>query len=181
MSRNLAIVVISAFASGALLTAGVGHTFAALSDYGDVPVHASAGTWGPPAAPAECRRSVDKFDNVFVVPAGQKTFSGTAHDDLIFANDLGDTINGGNGDDCIVGGAGDDVLSGGNGKDILIGGPGNDRIEGDNAPDIALYGGPGDDIIDGDNGPDIVDGGDGDDTCNGGRAPDHLISCEHSS
>ena len=170
-----------AFGISAVTATGIGQTFAAWSDFDIVHAQVQAGTWGPPDAPIECERMSDKFDNVLVVPAGQTTFTGTVHDDLIFANDLGDTISGGNGDDCIVGGAGDDTLSGDNGKDIVIGGGGNDTINGDNAPDLGLFGGPGNDTINGDNGPDKVDGGDGDDTCNGGAAPDHLISCEHSS
>jgi predicted ribosomally synthesized peptide with SipW-like signal peptide len=173
---------VAAFGAGALLTTGTGHTFASFSDYKVFHAAAQAGTWGPPTpvAPDECGRTADQF-NVVVVPAGQTSYTGTNKDDLIFANDLGDTIDGGNGDDCIVGGAGDDVLSGGNGKDVIIGGPGNDTINGDNGPDIGLYGGPGDDVINGDNGPDVVDGGDGDDHCNGGRAPEQLVSCEHTS
>jgi Ca2+-binding RTX toxin-like protein len=160
--RGIATLVGSAFACGALLAASSGHTYASFSDFALVKADAKAGTWGPPPAPAECGRAADRFANVLVVPAGQTTFAGTVHDDLIFANDLGDTINGDNGDDCIVGGAGDDVLSGDNGKDVMIGGSGNDTINGDN-------------------GPDQVDGGDGDDTCNGGAAPDQVISCEHTS
>ena len=175
------VVISSSFVMGASLGAGAGRTYAAFSDFAVVHANATAGTWGPPLTPVECGRSADQFDNVFIVPAGQRTFAGTVHDDLIFANNLGDTISGGNGDDCIVGGRGDDVLSGDNGKDVVIGGAGDDTINGDNAPDIGLYGGPGNDTINGDNGPDKVDGGDGDDTCNGGAAPDHLTSCEHSS
>jgi predicted ribosomally synthesized peptide with SipW-like signal peptide len=184
MSKRAGVVVIAAaFVSGMLLTAGVGHTFASFSDYAVVHAEAKAGTWGPqtPTAPTECGRTADKFDNVFVVPDGQTTYTGTVHDDLIFANDLGDTIDGGNGDDCIVGGAGDDDLSGGNGKDVIIGGPEDDVLHGDNGPDEGLYGGPGNDIIYGGNGPDVVDGGDGDDTCVLGHAPGAISGCEHTS
>jgi hypothetical protein len=179
----VALLLSAPFATGALLSASVGHTFAAFSDFATVRSEASAGVWGPtgPVAPAECGRTTAQFDHVFLVPAGQTTYSGTVHDDLIFANDLGDTIDGGNGKDCIVGGAGDDTLSGGNAKDVVLGNGGNDTINGDNGPDTLLSGGPGDDTINGDNGPDQVDGGEGDDTCTGGRAPDQLISCEHAS
>ena len=180
--RKFAALLGSAFLLGAGLTAGAGHTFAAWSDYQVTHGDAGAGTWGPstPTAPAECGRTADKFDNVLVVPAGQRTFNGTVHDDLIFANDLGDTIDGGNGDDCIVGGAGDDDLNGGNGKDVIIGGPEDDVLHGDNGPDRGLYGGPGNDTIYGDNGPDVVDGGDGDDTCVLGHAPGMVSSCENT-
>jgi predicted ribosomally synthesized peptide with SipW-like signal peptide len=179
-TRTAISIVASAFVSGALVAAGAGHTFAAWSDSHVVHAEVTAGTWGPPAAPSECLRSAEQFDNVFVVPAGQRTFTGSVHDDLIFANALGDTIDGDNGDDCIVGGAGDDDLNGGNGKDVIIGGPEDDVLHGDNGPDKGLYGGPGNDTIYGGNGPDVVDGGDGDDTCILGHAPGTLSSCEHT-
>lgn len=172
------LALAAAFAGGAVITSSTGHTFASFSDFQETPVKVGAGTWGP-TIPAEC--SGMSFDSIVYVGPGITSFSGTNKNELIFANNLGDTIDGGNGDDCIVGGTGNDTLSGGNGKDVILGGPGNDTINGDNAPDVGLYGGPGDDVINGDNGPDHVDGGIGNDTCNGGAAPDAVIGCEHSS
>lgn len=168
----------AAFAGGAVIASSTGHTFASFSDFREVPVKAGAGTWGP-TVPTACAGM--SFASVLYVPPNVTTFVGTNKNDLIFANNLGDTISGGNGDDCIVGGDGNDTLSGGNGKDVVLGGPGNDVINGDNAPDVGLFGGPGNDVINGDNGPDHVDGGEGNDTCNGGAPPDALVSCEHTS
>ena len=45
--RRFTASIATAFASGALLTAGVGHTFASFSDFQVVHAQASAGTWGP--------------------------------------------------------------------------------------------------------------------------------------
>lgn len=72
-------------------------------------------------------------------------YTGTERDDLIFAGNGGDTINGL---------AGDDTIEGGNGADRLDGGPGDDEIEGENGPDI-LAGGTGVDRLKGGNGPDV--------------------------
>lgn len=167
------------FAVGVLAAAGTEHTFASYSDFKDITGNVvGATTWGP-TRPGECAGM--HFDNVLFVPAGVTSYTGTNKNDLIFANNLGDTIDGGAGDDCIVGGTGADALTGGNGKDVILGGLGNDVINGDNAPDVGLYGGQGDDVINGDNGPDHVDGGAGIDTCNGGAAPDALVGCEHNS
>lgn len=179
MAKHRLIAAAAAvFAVGALAAAGADHTFASYSDFRDITGNVvGASTWGP-TPPAQCAGM--HFDSILVVPPGVTSYAGTNRNDLIFANNLGDTIDGGNGDDCIVGGNGNDNLTGGNGKDVILGGAGNDTINGDNAPDIGLYGGPGDDVINGDNGPDHVDGGDGDDTCHGGAAPDALLSCEHA-
>jgi len=167
------------FAVGGLAAAGASDTFASYSDFRDIRGNVVGATkWGP-TTPAECAGM--GFDNILYVPPGVTTFVGTNKNDLVFANNLGDTIDGGAGDDCIVGGTGNDTLSGGNGKDVILGGLGDDVINGDNAPDLSLFGGPGNDVINGDNGPDHVDGGDGEDACDGGAPPDALISCERSS
>jgi predicted ribosomally synthesized peptide with SipW-like signal peptide len=180
MSKRTAIAVVAAsFVSGALLTAGVGHTFAAWSDYAVVHAEAKAGTWGPDISiPAECAHM--NFDKVVVLTDGPDTYTpdNGALRELIFGLGGNDIIHGGNQDDCLVGGDGDDQLFGENGKDVLLGGNGNDNpVDGGNGKD-ELYGGPGDDTIDGSNGPDVIDGGSGDDSCNGGHAPDSITDCE---
>lgn len=173
MSRSrLALVVVGCFGIGAVITASVGHTFASFSDFQEIHVSASAGTWGPPPpppVPQEC--SGMTFVQTIVLAPGQNSYTapttgpGGPNDAgyLIFANDAGDTITGSQHSDCIVGGTGNDTISdGGDGKDVLIGGAGNDVLRGSNGKDI-LY------------------GGDGDDSCSGGNAPDGYHSCEHIS
>lgn len=178
--RGFAGVIATAFATGALLTAGVGHTFANWSDFAVVHAEAGAGTWGPstPPTPAECAGMT--FDKVVILTDGPDTYTPAngALRELIFGLGGNDVIHGGNQDDCLVGGDGDDQLYGENGKDVLLGGNGNDNpIDGGTGKD-ALYGGPGDDTIDGSNGSDTIDGGSGDDSCNGGSAPDTITDCE---
>lgn len=161
-----------ALGAGAVIAAGVGHTYASYSDVQVIHGSVSAGTWGP-SIPAECAAAGLAFPtpgHVLYVPAGATTFDassykqGGPHDEgyLIFANDLGDTITGSVHSDCIVGGAGNDVIDGGNGQDVLIGGAG-------------------DDVLRGHNGKDRLYGGSGDDACSGGNAPDSYDSCEHIS
>ncbi|NEQ35145.1 MAG: hypothetical protein F6K40_01995 [Okeania sp. SIO3I5] len=65
---------------------------------------------------------------------------GTAGDDVIFGEELDDTITGGAGKDQLMGLAGDDLLNGGTGNDQLYGAEGNDTF----------IGGPGDDELTGD-------------------------------
>jgi len=60
-------------------------------------------------------------------------------DDVLFGDEVDETIEGGAGDDVIFGGEGDDTLSGGIGNDELTGGEGDDL----------LSGGMGDDTLDG--------------------------------
>ena len=54
--------------------------------------------------------------------------NGTAGNDLILADDLGDTLNGNGGQDCMIGGAGVDSFKGNGGKagDVCIGNGGTD-------------------------------------------------------
>lgn len=58
-------------------------------------------------------------------------------DDLIYATEFGDSIDGMSGNDVLIGYAGDDIIYGGRGNDELRGGAGKD----------ALYGGAGNDIF----------------------------------
>lgn len=171
---------IACFGVGALVTASVGHTYAAFSDYQVVRASASAGTWGPPTptTPPECAGMT--FDKVIVLTDGNDTWDATAHGDktkslLVFGLGGNDVITGGVKDDCLVGGDGDDTLSGGNGQDVLVGGTGNDTLTGNNAKD-KLFGGDDDDTLYGGNAPDVLDGGAGTNICYGGHAPD-LVDC----
>ncbi|MGA8006290.1 MAG: calcium-binding protein [Burkholderiales bacterium] len=105
----------------------------------------------------------------------QMVLAGTsAGETLTGFNDLGDTIDGGDGndtlqgvdgDDLLIGGAGDDTLYGGNGDDTLQGGDGNDRLYGDAGDDV-MDGGAGNDWMRGYGGNDVYlfGRGDGQDT-----------------
>ena len=61
---------------------------------------------------------------------GSETITGTAYDDVIYADGGNDTVNAGNGNDIIYGGTGDDTLNGQSGNDILTGGTGNNSWHG---------------------------------------------------
>ena len=122
--------------------------------------------------------------------------------DIVFALEGGNTINGGAGDDLIeitaaaapvatdilIGGAGNDTLRAGaygavlygddlanslNGADKLFGGLGNDTLYGGGGND-ALFGGLGNDSLDGGDGNDYLNGGAGDDHLYGGQGNDAL-------
>jgi CshA-type fibril repeat protein len=74
-----------------------------------------------------------------MVDAGDNIFPGKGpDDDVILAGDGNDTVLAGLGDDDIDGGAGDDLILGGDGDDTILGGDGSDTV----------YGGAGDDHID---------------------------------
>jgi len=81
------------------------------------------------------------------------------------SNDLGDTINAGDGNDYVNGNAGADSILGGNGNDHLFGGADNDTING----------GLGVDDIQGNKGLDNLSGGDGNDVIHGGADNDALL------
>ena len=197
--RNLVAVGAIAFATGALATSGVGHTFAAFSDFQVVHAEARAGTWGP-SAPAECAGM--EFEDIIELRPGDSpytppsphgphgylifgtadndTITGSNKDDCIVGLDGNDTLFGRQGDDVLIGGTGGDTLNGDQSRDTLYGGEGDDLLNGDNGPDKGLFGGAGNDTINGGNGPDVVDGGDGEDTCNLNHAPGELLNCEHT-
>lgn len=89
---------------------------------------------------------------------------GTAVDDTIFGNVLGNTIDGLGGQDIVRAGEGDDIVDGGDGGDQLYGEGGNDQ----------LFGGAGDDLLDGGDGVDALSGGIGNDDLAGGAGADTL-------
>lgn len=102
---------------------------------------------------------------------------GSAYSDIIYANDAGMTLDGGEGGDELRGGAGADHLIGGEGSDLLYGGAGDDTfaveddslVDGGDGDDVIyavnageLYGGAGSDTIVATN-SNRIDGGTGDD------------------
>ncbi|NJR78381.1 calcium-binding protein [Sphingomonas corticis] len=76
---------------------------------------------------------------------GIERIIGSAYSDIIYANDAGMTLDGGEAGDELHGGAGADHLIGGEGSDLLYGGAGDDTfvVEDDSLVD----GGDGDDVI----------------------------------
>lgn len=174
--RWCAVILATALAGGAFVTAGVGHTFASWSDASVFHAEASAATWGP-VAPPQCTGMT--FDKVIVLTDSDDTWDAASHglktkSLLVFGLGGGDVITGGVMDDCLVGGSGDDTLNGAEGKDVLVGDAGDDTLTSDNAKD-QLFGGDDDDSLYGGNGKDLLDGGAGTNVCYGGNAPDFVV------
>lgn len=96
-----------------------------------------------------------------------------AWNQVVFARDGGDRVDGGGASDRLHGGDGDDLLRGAGGADLIEGGGGDDRIAGGIGGD-GLVGGTGDDDLAGGIGDDTLDGGSGDDWLEGGRGADRL-------
>ena len=94
-------------------------------------------------------------------------------DDLIYGYGGDDSILAGEGDDEVYGGEGSDTIDGGNGADSIEGGEGNDSILGGEGDDV-LGGGRDDDTIDGEAGDDMIFGGAGDDELDGGDGDDKI-------
>ena len=93
---------------------------------------------------------------------GSETITGTAYDDVIYANGGNDTVNAGNGNDTIYGGTGNDTLNGQSGNDILVGGTGDDHLEGGSGNDTYIYNlGDGFDTISDSSGTDKIKFGEG--------------------
>ncbi len=69
--------------------------------------------------------------------------TGNALDNVLAANDLGDTLSGVAGNDTLLGGSGNDSLDGGSGADSMAGGAGNDTYVVDNAGDLVGEGAAG--------------------------------------
>ncbi|MDB4778092.1 calcium-binding protein [bacterium] len=104
---------------------------------------------------------------------GIENLTGSANDDTLSAQGLGDNvirglggndlISGGGGNDRLVGNSGNDILRGLGGNDIILGGEGDDALNG-GAGDDVLRGEAGDDFLIGISGTDVIDGGAGSDT-----------------
>jgi len=98
---------------------------------------------------------------------------GSAGDDWLYGDEIGNFMQGGAGDDYIRGWAGDDYLEGGAGIDIFYGDGGNDVVNGGDGVDD-LWGSGGDDLLHGGNGGDELHGNDGKDLLDGGLGADVL-------
>jgi hypothetical protein len=90
---------------------------------------------------------------------------GSAFDDVLVGNDVGNTLRGGAGDDELTGLAGIDDIFGGSGDDTIFGGSGSDR----------LNGGGGADVIDGMRGKDTILAGSGSDSLWGSQSADRIL------
>jgi VCBS repeat-containing protein len=76
---------------------------------------------------------------------------GSAHDDILIGNDLGNLLNGGLGNDTLIGGNGNDTLIGGMGDNTLTGGGGADTFlwqQGNSGHDTLTDFAPGNDTLD---------------------------------
>ena len=93
---------------------------------------------------------------------GSETITGTAYDDVIYADGGNDTVNAGSGNDAIYGGNGNDTLNGQGDNDTLVGGKGNDSLDGGSGNDIYIYNlGDGFDTISDSSGTDKIKFGEG--------------------
>lgn len=111
-----------------------------------------------------------------ITPAGldAEVLKGTAVEDVIYGNSLGNTINGLDGNDTIYAEDGDDVVSGGGGNDRLYGENGDDHLLSGDGDDV-LLGGAGNDVLTADGGNDQLDGGTGQDQLVGGVGSDTYL------
>jgi Ca2+-binding RTX toxin-like protein len=99
---------------------------------------------------------------------------GSEQDEVVFAGDGPDAVDGYGGDDTVFGEGGNDTVSGGDGDDVIFGGDGDDFLV------AGIVGSP---FVD------SVDGGDGDDqiafsaggTANGGAGEDELQYTDYSN
>ena len=64
---------------------------------------------------------------------------GTLFNDVLYGDDLANSIDGSDGDDQIFGRGGDDDINSGAGNDVLVGGPGGDFLRGSDGFDTASY------------------------------------------
>jgi VCBS repeat-containing protein len=95
--------------------------------------------------------------------------------EVVFGDELANTIDGGIGRDIIFGRRGDDEIATGPGRDKAFGGKDDDFLDG-GADDDQLFGGLGDDSIRGGEGDDFIHGGPGFDTAvYDGGIEDYLI------
>ncbi|MDC0832448.1 Peptidyl-prolyl cis-trans isomerase [Geitlerinema sp. FC II] len=110
----------------------------------------------------------------FIGFGGNDTITGSAIDDVLYANKGDDVLAGNGGDDLLRGGQGNDFLSGGDGNDIAHGNIGVDTISGGTGNDF-LRGGQNEDLILGEDGDDVLLGDRDKDTLTGGTGADRFI------
>ncbi|MGA9379722.1 MAG: calcium-binding protein, partial [Phormidium sp.] len=115
----------------------------------------------------------DDLANTLTGGIGNDTIFGRSGDDLLNGNQGQDFINGNQGNDTIFAGKDDDLVRGGQGDDLISGDLGNDTLCGDLGNDT-VYGGVGDDVVLGNAGDDVLNGNQGNDTLFGGDGNDLL-------
>ncbi len=116
----------------------------------------------------------DELGDIISGLAGNDTLSGGDGNDSLDGGDGNNYLWGNVGNDTLLGGAGDDTLSGEDGDDSLNGGDGNNYLWGDVGNDT-LLGGAGNDYLDGGDGDDFLNGGNGNDNLWGGAGKDTFI------
>lgn len=97
--------------------------------------------------------------------------------DVVYDQDVSNTIQGTSDNDTIEGGAGNDTIQTGDGIDVVYGGTGDDVIGGwlGGNGDKSYYGEEGNDSIIGQFNNDLISGGDGNDTLSGGAGFDTIL------
>lgn len=110
----------------------------------------------------------------FVGFGGNDTMTGSAIDDVLYANKGDDLLTGNGGNDLLRGGQGNDSLSGGDGNDIAHGNLGIDTVSG-GAGDDFLRGGQNEDLLLGEEGNDVLLGDRDKDTLSGGTGSDRFV------
>lgn len=124
------------------------------------------------AGNAYAMRDIVTFTNIHFSAFTRENFAdGISH----FGDNVGMTLQGGEGPDALKGGILDDILSGMAGNDTLSGGAGNDRLEGGDGAD-SLQGGAGDDRLFGGDGDDTLSDVEGKNEMDGGAGNDTIIS-----
>ncbi|MFB2934285.1 calcium-binding protein [Aerosakkonemataceae cyanobacterium BLCC-F154] len=115
----------------------------------------------------------DDLANTLMGGIGNDTIFGRSDDDLLFGNQGQDFINGNKGKDTIFAGKDDDLVRGGQGDHLICGDLGNDTLCGDLGND-QVYGGIGNDVVLGNAGDDVLNGNQGKDTLFAGDGDDLL-------
>lgn len=187
--KTFALVIGVSFVSGALLTAGSGHTFAAYSDYKDITGNTvAAGIWDT-TSPASCATSGFSADNTYALPdkdlPDPKKLNQPSNDQHVLVTGKSDPyeVTLGNGNDVVILKDGPATIVLGNGSDCVITGNGPNSItlgDGDNivhvgnGPQNSITVGNGDNTIVGGNGPATVSLGGGNNTVTFGNGPDSV-------
>ncbi len=116
----------------------------------------------------------NNLSNSLTSGSGNDIITGYAGDDSLQGNRGIDDISGGEGNDIIFGGKDNDIVRGGQDNDYVNGNIGNDSVYGGNGNDI-LHGGKNDDTISGGNGNDTISGDLGNDILEGGTGADIFV------
>jgi len=189
MSKRAAIALIAAaFVCGGVLTAGMGHTFAAWSDFQVVHESVSAGTWGGPP-PASCSQSGFNAADIYALPnkslPDPKTLNMPDNNHHVLVTGQSDaysvTLGGGNdvvilrdGHDTVTLGGGNDCVITGNGPQQITLGDGDNIVQVGDGPNTITVGN-GNNTITGGNGGATVSLGGGDNNVTFGNGPDAIV------